>query len=86
MFGNIGGREMVGNDFFQEIEPEKRELRKNAPLFRDSSCEHVVERRDAIGGDEKQMIGIDAVNVADFAAGMKFKFRKVGPKQDAAGS
>ena len=44
---------------FQEIEPEQGELGEHASLLRDAGGQHIVERGDAIGGDEQQVIVID---------------------------
>ena len=75
---HIGGDQMVGNDVFQEIEPEQRELGQHPALLRDAGGQHVVERRDAIGGHEQQVIVVDLVKVANLAAGVQLEVGKVG--------
>ena len=52
------------------LEPEPRELRQHLALVGDAGAEHVVERGDAIGGDDEQLIA-DLVDVAHLAAAME---------------
>ena len=47
-------------------EPERRELREHLALVRNARAEHVVERRDPIGGDEQQAVA-EVEQVADLA-------------------
>ena len=77
IFVDIGGREVVRDDVLEKIEPEKRQLGQHAALFRDAGGEYVVERRNAIGGDEQQLIGINPVHITNFAAGEKLKVGNV---------
>ena len=48
------------------VEPERRNLREHLALVGDAGAEHVVERRDAIGGDDQQAVA-EVVEVADLA-------------------
>ena len=50
--------------------------------MRNAGGQHVVESGDAVGGDEQQMLVVDTVHIADFAAGVKFQFGKVGLQED----
>ena len=86
ILGHIGGGQVIGNRSFQEVEPEQRKLGEHPSLLGNAGCQHIVERRNAIGGNEQQVIGIDVVDIADLAAGMKLKFRKIGLKKNAADS
>ena len=47
---------VVGDDAARALEPERRELREHAALVGDARAEHVVERRDAIGGDDERVV------------------------------
>ena len=49
------------------LEPERRQLRQDLALVGNPRAEHVVERGDAIGGDDEQMLA-EIVDVADLAA------------------
>ncbi len=69
---------MVGHDVLQEIEPEQRELGQHASLLRDAGGQHVIERRDAVGGDKQQVVVADLVQVADLAAGEELEVGKIG--------
>ena len=73
---------MVGNDVFEEIEPEQRKLGEHSSFLRNASRQHVVERRDAIGGNEQQVIVVDAVNVAHLPAGIELEIGKIGIEKD----
>ena len=42
------------------LEPEAGQLRQHLALVGDARAEHVVERRDAIGGDDQQRRSPDA--------------------------
>ena len=48
------------------LEPERGDLRQHFALVGNAGAEHVVERRDAIGGDDEQTIA-EIVDVADLA-------------------
>jgi hypothetical protein len=37
----------------------------------DARGQHVIESRNAIGGDEQKVVLIDEIHVADFAAGVQ---------------
>ena len=55
------------HEIAEMIEPERRELREHFALVGNARPEHVVERRDAIGRDDEQVLA-EIVDVADFAA------------------
>src|SRR5579884_2474142 len=57
---------MVRDDGAGQIEPERRHLREDSPLVGNPGAEHVVECRDAIGGDDDQPVGalVDVPNLA----------------------
>ena len=67
----FGGDQVIGDDVAQEIEPEKRHLRQDAALAGDTLRQDAVERRDAVGGDDEQVV-TDAVNVTHFASRDEF--------------
>jgi hypothetical protein len=73
---------MVGDNVAQEIEPEEGKLREHTAFMRNARGEHVVERRDAVGGYEKQMFIVEMVDVPDLAAGVELEFREVSTKQN----
>ena len=78
----VGRCQMVGDDVLQEVEPEQRKLRQHSSLLRDAGGEHVIERRDPVSCDEEQVIVVDAVNVANFPAGVKLQVGKVGIQEN----
>ena len=57
---------MVGDNVGEQVEPEKRNLRKNFALARNSRSEDMIEGRDAVGRDEQQRI-VNCVEVAYFS-------------------
>ena len=57
---------VVRHDVPQSVEPERRDLREDLALVGDARAEHVVERGDAIGGDDQQP-SPKIVDVADLA-------------------
>ena len=75
----------LGDDVLEKLKPEQRQLRQYASLFRDAGGQHVIESRDAVGGHEQQVIGIDLVDVADFSAGVEFKFGDIGLEKNVVG-
>ena len=52
------------------LEPERRELREHLALVGDARAQHVVERGDAIGRDDEQVVA-DAIDVANFSAAVQ---------------
>ena len=74
---DIGGDEVVGDDVGEEIEPEQGNLAEDASFVRDAGGQDVVEGGDAVGGDEKQLLVADGVDVADLAAGVKVEIGEV---------
>ena len=61
---------MVGDDRLRPLEPERGDLRQDLALVGNARAEHVVERRDAIGGDDEQAIA-EIVDVADLALSIR---------------
>ena len=53
----IGGAEdMVGNDVLQQIEPEERKLREDAPLVGNRRGQNDVKGRKAVRRDDQQLV------------------------------
>jgi hypothetical protein len=48
----------------------------------DAGSQNVVERGDAIGGDEKQLLVADGVDVTNLAAGMEVEVRERSLQKD----
>ena len=63
----IGCQKVSRDEVTQKIKPKNGKLRENPSLVGDAGGEHVIERRNAIGGNDQELIA-DAVYVADFAA------------------
>ena len=61
---------MVRHEIAHALEPERRQLRQDLALVGNARAEDVVERRDAIGRDDEQVVA-DLVDVADFAAAVQ---------------
>jgi hypothetical protein len=57
---------VIRHDAAQAIEPEARNLCEDFPFVGDARAEDVVERRDAIAGDDEQPIA-EVVEVSDLA-------------------
>jgi len=47
---------VVVDDRSCPFEPERRQLRQDLALVRNSGCEDVIERGQAIGGDNEQRL------------------------------
>ena len=66
---------MVRHEIAHPLEPERRELRQDLALVGNAGAEHVIERGDAIGGDDEQRRFAgrerDVVDVAHLAAPVK---------------
>src|SRR5271170_6818987 len=58
---------MVRNNIAQKVEPEQSHLRQHKAFVRNPCGEDIIERRNAIRGDDQQTIRI-FVNIADFSA------------------
>jgi hypothetical protein len=69
---------VVGNDVGQVIEPEQGNLAEDASLVGDACGQNVVEGLNAVGGDEKQLLVANRVDVTDLAAGVKVEIGEVG--------
>ena len=59
--------DVVRHEVAEVIEPERRELREHLALVGNAGAEDVVERGDAIGRDDQQVLA-EIVDVADLAA------------------
>src|SRR5580692_12618107 len=77
VLGDVGGDEVVGNDVGEVVEPEQGYLAEDVSLVGDAGGQDVVEGGDAVGGDEKQLLVADGVDVADFAAGVKVEIGEI---------
>ena len=51
----------------EEVEPERRHPGQRLALAGDRCRQHHVERRQAVGGHQQQVLGVDLVQVADLA-------------------
>ncbi len=78
----VGRDQMIGNDILQEVEPEQRHLREHSALVRNAGGQHIVERGDAVGRHEQQVLAVQIVDVANLAAGEKVEVFVVGFKQN----
>ena len=58
---------VVRHHVLQQVEPEERELREHAALARDRGGQHHVERAQAVGRDDQQLVA-EVVHVADLSA------------------
>src|SRR6478735_876778 len=88
---------MVRHQVADSLEPEAGELRQDLALVGDARPEHVIERRDPIGGDDQER-GLsgwesDFVDVADLAAAIerqsfkgRFEQGSCGEHVDLAGT
>ena len=75
---DIGGDKMVRRKILQQLEPEQRNLRQNPALMRDAGGKNIVERGDAVGSYEQEVLVIQAVNIAYFAARVQLQLWIVG--------
>ena len=75
---------MVRRQFLQVVEPEERQLREHSALLRNSGRQNVVERRDAVSGNDEQVFA-QAIHVADFTLRMPFHARDVAFKENTSG-
>ena len=66
------------------LEPEPGKLRQHLPLVRYAGAEHVVERGDAIGGDDQQLVA-DLVDIANLAAAVKSQAIELGLEKWGSG-
>jgi hypothetical protein len=63
--GEVGGHEVVGG--VEQLEEVEAQTGQDSTLVRDCLAEDDVVRRDAIGGHEQEMVGVDLVDLPDFA-------------------
>ena len=64
----LGVDHVVGDDIGQLLKPEVADLREHDALVGDRRGQDHVERREAVGGDDKQLAGAVLVDVANLAA------------------
>ena len=62
---------MIRHDGAEAFEPEARNLREHLPFVGDARAEHEVECRDAIGGDNQELIA-EVVDVSDLAVSVGY--------------
>jgi hypothetical protein len=72
---------MRRRDVAQKIEPEDRELRKDASLIGNAGRQDVIEGGDAIGRDDQEALA-GAVDVAHLALGVALDAGKIGFQND----
>ena len=74
---DVGRDEVIRHDAGELREPERRQLREHLALVGNARSEHVVERRDAIGGDDQQRIAevVDVAHLARAEAAQRRKLR-----------
>ena len=63
---DIGRDHVVGANELGEVEPEPRELGEDLALERDERGQDVVEGRDAVRGDDQELVA-DLIDVPDLA-------------------
>ena len=64
---DVGRKQMMPHEIAHALEPERGQLREDLALVGDPRSEDIVERRDAVGRDDEQVVA-DLVDVAHFAA------------------
>jgi hypothetical protein len=57
-------RQMIGHHVARFREPEQGDLRQDLSLEGNGIGQHHVEGRQAVGGDDEQMLGVHVVNIA----------------------
>ena len=62
-----GAEDVIGDDVFQQVEPEKRKLSEDTALIRNGCGKNDVKRGKAVGGDDEQLIAY-IVDIADLPA------------------
>ena len=63
----VDAGELVGHDVAELGEPEVGDGLQYLALARDRVGQDDVEGRQAVGGDDQQLVGVDRVDVADLA-------------------
>ncbi len=71
-----GAQNVIGEDIFQEIEPEERELRQDASLVGYRRGHDDVEGREAIRSHDKQAVA-QIIDIAHLAARQRRDARKI---------
>src|SRR6185295_9610951 len=73
----VGGQHVIGDDRLRACEPERGNLREDLALVGNPRPKHVIERRDAIGGDDQQAV-VELVDVADLALAIRTSVSECG--------
>ena len=71
---------MIGNDLACSNEPDGRNLREDLALVGDAGAENVVERGDAIGGDEQEPVP-KIVKVSDLPLSVRLSVAETALKK-----
>ena len=69
---------MVRYSGLEEVEPEEGELSENLALVGYSATQNMVEGRDAVAGDEEELIAGEGVDVSDLTAGCEGEIAEIG--------
>ena len=80
IFAHVGSNDVVRHHFLQQVKPEERDLREDLSLARNACAQHVIERRDAIGGHHQQRVA-HRVEIAHFSPPKQGCVAKVGNEQ-----
>ncbi len=64
---DVGRDQVMRDQVTHPLEPECRQLRQHLALVGDARAKNVIERRDAVGCDDQQVVA-DFIDVAHFAA------------------
>ena len=75
---------MVG-DIGQEFEPEEADLCEDTAFIGNAAAKDDVEGRDTVGGDDKEAVPVNGVNVADLSAAEQFQTGQMGFKEQRHG-
>jgi hypothetical protein len=74
---DVRGEHVVRDQIAHALEPERRELCEYFALVGDARSEDVIERGDAIGRDQEEVV-THLINVADLAASVEFQIGEGG--------
>ena len=74
---HIGGNEVIGNYVLQKLEPEERKLGEYVPFVGNPRSQHVIKGRDSVRRHDEKVFVVYTVQIANLAAGVNLKFRKV---------
>ena len=74
---HVSSDNVVGDQVFQEVKPEARNLREHPALMRNAGSQHVIECRDPVSSHKEQMVAPHLIHIAYFAAGKQLQIREV---------